>query len=83
MFFHEPELQFEVTVEEPDPHFANLLQQAIGGAEGEIRVAMQYMFQAWALPPEYDEFRNLLMETAVEAVRMGIYDYVTKPFEPE
>ncbi|SDQ85921.1 manganese catalase family protein [Natronobacterium texcoconense] len=66
MFFHEPELQYDVTVEEPDPHFAKLLQQAIGGAEGEIRVAMQYMFQAWALPPEYGEFRNLLLETATE-----------------
>ncbi len=66
MFFQEPELQYDVTVEEPDPHFAKLLQQAIGGAEGEIRVAMQYMFQAWALPPEYSEFRNLLMETAAE-----------------
>lgn len=66
MFFHEPELQFEVTVDEPDPHFAKLLQQAIGGAEGEIRVAMQYMFQAWALPPEHEQFRNLLLETATE-----------------
>ncbi|EMA36664.1 manganese catalase family protein [Halobiforma nitratireducens] len=66
MFFHEPELQYEVTVEDPDPHFAKLLQQAIGGQEGEMRVAMQYMFQAWALPEEYEAYRNLLMETAVE-----------------
>ncbi|WP_394742247.1 manganese catalase family protein [Natronococcus roseus] len=66
MFFHEPELQYEVTVDEPDPHFAKLLQQAIGGQEGEMRVAMQYMFQAWALPEEYEEYRNLLMETATE-----------------
>lgn len=27
--------------------FAKMLQQAIGGVEGEIRVAMQYLFQAW------------------------------------
>lgn len=66
MFFQEPELQYDVTVEEPDPHFAKLLQQAIGGQEGEMRVALQYMFQAWSLPPEYREFRNLLMETAAE-----------------
>ncbi|QRV17363.1 manganese catalase family protein [Haloterrigena salifodinae] len=66
MFFQEPELQYEVTVEEPDPHFAKLLQQAIGGQEGEMRVAMQYMFQAWALPEGYEEYRNLLMETAAE-----------------
>ncbi|ELY86029.1 manganese catalase family protein [Natrinema altunense] len=66
MFFQEPELQYEVTVEQPDPHFAKLLQQAIGGQEGEMRVAMQYMFQAWALPEEYEEYRTLLMETAAE-----------------
>ncbi|WP_276254728.1 manganese catalase family protein [Halomontanus rarus] len=66
MFFQEPELQYEVTVEEPDPHFAKLLQQAIGGQEGEMRVAMQYMFQAWALPDEYKGYRKLLMETAAE-----------------
>ena len=66
MFFQEPELQYEVTVEEPDPNFAKLLQQAIGGQEGEMRVALQYMFQAWALPEEYEEYRNLLMETAAE-----------------
>ncbi|MFC7232275.1 manganese catalase family protein [Saliphagus sp. GCM10025308] len=66
MFFQEPTLQYEVTVEEPDPHFAKLLQQAIGGQEGEMRVALQYMFQAWALPEEYEAYRNLLMETAAE-----------------
>lgn len=66
MFFHEPELQYEVTVADPDPHFAKLLQQAIGGQEGEMRVALQYMFQAWALPQEHEEYRNLLMETAAE-----------------
>ncbi|RKD97837.1 manganese catalase family protein [Halopiger aswanensis] len=66
MFFQEPELQYEVTVEDPDPHFAKLLQQAIGGQEGEMRVALQYMFQAWALPEEYEAYRNLLMETAAE-----------------
>ncbi|XVH32317.1 manganese catalase family protein [Haloferacaceae archaeon DSL9] len=66
MFFHEPELQFEVRVEEPDPQFAALLQQAIGGVEGEMRVALQYLFQAWALPSEHERFRTMLMETATE-----------------
>jgi len=66
MFFHEPELQYEVTVEEPDPQFAKELQQAIGGVEGEMRVALQYLFQAWATPAEHEEYRKLLMETATE-----------------
>lgn len=66
MFFHENSLQYEVEVEQPDPYFAKMLQQAIGGAEGEMRVALQYMFQAFAVPQEKQEYRNLLMETAVE-----------------
>ncbi|MFC6835253.1 manganese catalase family protein [Halomarina ordinaria] len=66
MFFHENELQYEVEVTEPDPYFAKMLQQAIGGAEGEMRVALQYMFQAFAVPSEKQEYRRLLMETAVE-----------------
>ena len=66
MFFHEDTLQYEVEVEEPDPEFAKMLQQAVGGAEGEMRVALQYMFQAFAVPREHEEYRTLLMETAVE-----------------
>jgi Mn-containing catalase len=66
VFYHDDELQFEVTVEEPDPQFAKLLQQAIGGAEGEMRVALQYMFQAFAVPAEKQEIRQFLMETATE-----------------
>ncbi|MFC4358220.1 manganese catalase family protein [Halobium salinum] len=66
MFYHDDELQFEVTVEDPNPRFAKLLQQAIGGAEGEMRVALQYMFQAFAVPQEKQEIRQFLMETAVE-----------------
>jgi Mn-containing catalase len=66
VFFHDDELQFEVEVEDPDPRFAKMLQQAIGGAEGEMRVALQYMFQAFAVPKEKEEIRQFLMETATE-----------------
>ena len=69
MFFHDRELQREVKVDAPDPGFAKALQQAIGGIEGEIRVAMQYMFQAFgARGPDADrqKYRDMLMETASE-----------------
>ena len=46
MLYHDKRLQYPVRVETPDPQFARMLQQAIGGVEGEIRVAMQYFFQA-------------------------------------
>ncbi|WP_101294420.1 manganese catalase family protein [Halegenticoccus soli] len=66
MFYHENKLQYEVRVEEPDPVFAKMLQQAIGGVEGEIRVAMQYLFQAWSLPPEHEKYRRMLLNTGAE-----------------
>ncbi len=42
-----------------------LLQQAIGGVEGEIRVAMQYFFQAMGARGDV-RIRDLLISTATE-----------------
>ena len=44
-----------------------MLQQAIGGVEGEIRVCMQYFFQAWGSrgPAKY---RDMLLNTATEEI---------------
>ncbi len=66
MFYHDNELQYEVEVEEPDPYYAKMMQQAIGGIEGEMRVALQYMFQAFGTPKSMGKYRDLLMETATE-----------------
>lgn len=65
MFYSDGKLQYPVRVETPDPRFARALQQAIGGIEGEIRVAMQYMFQAFGSrgPVKY---RDMLLNTATE-----------------
>src|SRR3954469_20095654 len=68
MFFHDGgRLQYNVRVDKPNPIFARMLQQAIGGVEGEIRVCMQYLFQAWGCrgPKKY---RDLLLETATEEI---------------
>ncbi len=65
MFYTDGKLQYPVRVETPDPLFARALQQAIGGVEGEIRVAMQYFFQAMgARGPK--KYRDLLLNTATE-----------------
>lgn len=65
MFYTDGQLQFPVRVEKPNPIFARALQQAIGGIEGEIRVALQYMFQAFGArgPAKY---RDMLLNTATE-----------------
>ncbi len=67
MFYVDKRLQFPVRVEKPNPVFARALQQAIGGVEGEIRVMMQYMFQAWGSrgPAKY---RDMLLNTATEEI---------------
>jgi Mn-containing catalase len=67
MFYSDGKLQYPVRVERPNPVFARALQQAIGGVEGEIRVMMQYMFQAWGSrgPKKY---RDMLLNTATEEI---------------
>ncbi len=65
MFYTDNRLQYPVRVERPDPLFARALQQAIGGVEGEIRVAMQYFFQACGARGN-PKFRDMLMNTASE-----------------
>lgn len=65
MFHHSGKLQYQVRVDTPDPQFAKYLQQAIGGIEGEIRVAMQYFFQAMGARGDA-KYRDLLMMTATE-----------------
>jgi hypothetical protein len=45
IFFHHKDLAYTVRVDKPNPVFARMLQQAIGGPEGELRVMTQYLFQ--------------------------------------
>jgi manganese catalase len=66
MFYHDKRLQYPVKVESPDPIYARMLQQAIGGVEGEIRVAMQYFFQACGARGPSTKYRDLLLNTATE-----------------
>lgn len=67
MFYHDRQLQYKVRVEKPNPEFAKLLQQAIGGIEGEIRVMLQYLFQAWnSRGPQ--KYRDMLLETGTEEI---------------
>ncbi len=67
MFYHDNKLQYPVRVDTPNPVFARMLQQAIGGVEGEIRVMLQYLFQAFGArgPTKY---RDMLLETGTEEI---------------
>ena len=60
-------LWFPVRVQarQPDPVYAHKLQELIGGAYGEMTVAMQYLFQGWncRMPGQY---KDLIMDVATE-----------------
>jgi Mn-containing catalase len=67
MFQHIKELAYTVRVDKPNPVFARMLQQAIGGPEGEMRVMNQYLFQAWgARGPK--KYRDMLLATGTEEI---------------
>lgn len=67
MFYQDGKLQYPVRVDNPSPIFARALQQAIGGVEGEIRVMMQYMFQAWGSRGA-QKYRDMLLNTGTEEI---------------
>lgn len=67
MFYYDGKLQYKVKVDRPNPQFAKLLQQAIGGIEGEMRVCLQYLFQAWnSRGPQ--KYRDMLLDTGTEEI---------------
>jgi Mn-containing catalase len=68
MYYHDKRLQYTVRCDTPNPLFAKALQQAIGGQEGEMRVCLQYFFQAWNQPPSNDKYRTMLLNTATEEI---------------
>src|SRR4051812_25415296 len=66
MFYHVKELQFDARVSKPDPRFASLLLEQFGGANGELKAAMQYFVQSFAARNPYPDKYDLLMDIATE-----------------
>jgi Mn-containing catalase len=67
MFHHHKELAYTVRVDKPNPVFGRMLQQAIGGPEGEMRVMNQYLFQAWGARGDA-KYRDMLLHTGTEEI---------------
>jgi Mn-containing catalase len=67
VFHHIKELAYTVRVDKPNPVFARMLQQAIGGPEGEMRVMNQYLFQAWGARGD-KKYRDMLLHTGTEEI---------------
>ncbi len=66
MFYHVKELQFNARVSKPDPRFARLLLEQFGGANGELKAAMQYFTQAFSCKLPFPDKYDLLMDVATE-----------------
>jgi hypothetical protein len=67
VFHHHKELAYTVRVDKPNPVFGRMLQQAIGGPEGEMRVMNQYLFQAWGARGD-QKYRDMLLHTGTEEI---------------
>ena len=67
MFFHIKELQYEAKPMNPDPVFANKLQEVLGGQYGEISVMMQYLFQGFNSRAD-KKYRDLLLDVGTEEI---------------
>lgn len=67
MFRHQRELQFESRPDKPDPLFAKMLQEVLGGQWGEMSVSLNYLFQGWncRAPQKY---RDMLMDIGTEEI---------------
>src|SRR5690554_3878607 len=66
MFYHVKELQFDARVTKPDPRFASILLEQFGGANGELKAAMQYFVQAFSCRCAFPEKYDMLMDIATE-----------------
>lgn len=64
MFKHDKKLFREVKVERPNPQYAVLMQEQLGGANGELKAAMQYLSQSFRIKDK--EIKDLFLDIAAE-----------------
>lgn len=64
MFKHEKQLLNEVKVDAPNPNYAAMMQEQLGGANGELKAAMQYLSQSFRINDP--QVRDLFLDIASE-----------------
>ncbi|ABB13942.1 MULTISPECIES: manganese catalase family protein [Carboxydothermus] len=64
MFKHEKALLHEVGVERPNPNYAAMLQEQLGGPHGELKAAMQYLSQSFRIKDP--ALKDLFLDIAAE-----------------
>ncbi len=64
MFKHEKQLFHPVGVEKPNPFYAALMHEQLGGANGELKAALQYLSQSFRIKDP--EIKDLFLDIAAE-----------------
>lgn len=64
MFKYESRYLHPVKIDRPNPKYATLLQEQLGGPQGELKAAMQYFAQSFRIKDK--EIRDLFLDIATE-----------------
>ena len=64
MFKHEKQLFHPIGIEKTNPQYAVLLQEQLGGGNGELKAAMQYMSQSFRIKDQ--QIKDLFLDIAAE-----------------
>jgi len=64
MFRHEKQLLQMVRVERPNPNYAAMLQEQLGGPQGELKAALQYISQSFRIKDQ--AIRDVFLDIAAE-----------------
>lgn len=64
MFKHDTKLLHEVKVDAPNPNYGTLLQEQLGGPQGELKAALQYLSQSFRIKDP--EIKDLFLDIASE-----------------
>lgn len=64
MFKHDKQLLKDVRVDRPNPNYANMLQEQLGGPHGELKAAMQYLSQSFRIKDQ--RIKDLFLDIASE-----------------
>lgn len=64
MFQHNKQLLQDVSVDAPNPNYAALLQEQLGGPQGELKAALQYLSQSIRIKDK--KIKDLFLDIAAE-----------------
>jgi Mn-containing catalase len=64
MFFHDKKPLHEVKVDRPNPNYATMLQEQLGGGNGELTAGMQYISQSFRVSDP--EIKDMMLDIGAE-----------------